>query len=566
MKIRTGRRFFALLLSGFIVATCGLVTWVVGWRWFGRGLETPSSDLQAVPSKTNDNTALETRIRAFCGDCHALPRPESFPRDAWPAEVEKAYRKYEDSGRTDLDPPLLGQTIEFYRSRAPEVLSYPEPKEAERPFRAKFQPETFELDAEQTGPSAIAGLCWTSLGSTNSASPSRVAGKASDSHRSSGESNTRTDSPDQQTEGRPVLVASDMFSGRVVALDLASPRRPVRLLVQMNHPCHVEPCDLDGDGATDLLIADLGSYDVRDHDLGRVVWLRQDKQMGRFAEHVLASGLGRVADARPIPLDTNGTFGIVVAEFGYFRTGSVLLLTNAAPPGKPMHFEPRVLDPRAGAIHVPVCDLDGDGLADFLALISNESECVEAFLQRGQGQFHRQTLWRGPDLSFGSSGIELVDLDGDGDLDVLYTNGDSFDNMYVTPWHGLQWLENLGGVRFKYHRLTDMSGACVARAGDFDDDGDLDILTVAFLPTALKPQWLAEQPLPSIVLLEQTSPRKFVRHTLEKGFPCHAAIVVADFNRDGRLDFAVGNHAGGHRAKELGRTWLTVWWNRGPPL
>ncbi len=67
----------------------------------------------------------------------------------------------------------------------------------------------------------------------------------------------------------------------------------------------------------------------------------------------------------------------------------------------------------------------------------------------------------------------------------------------------------------------------------------------------------------SIVLLEQVSPGRFVRHTLERGLACHAALVVGDFNGDGRLDFAVGTHLTGFNASELGRTCLTVWWNQG---
>jgi hypothetical protein len=334
-------------------------------------------------------------------------------------------------------------------------------------------------------------------------------------------------------------------------------------LAQLNNPCRVEPCDLDGDGSLDLLVADLGSYAAVDHDRGRVVWLRQDKRTGRFDEVVLASGLGRVADVRPIEADARGTADLVVAEFGRYRTGKIVLLRNVAGPGRQPRFEPEELDPRTGTIHVPVVDLDGDGRQDFVALVSNESECVEAFLNQGGGKFRRETLWQAPDLAFASSGIWLVDLDGDGDMDILYANGDAFDNRYVSPWHGVQWPENLGNVQFRYHRLTDMPGATVALPGDFDGDGRLDILVVALLPRGMRPDTLAVQPLPSVVLLEQTSPGHFVRHTLETGFPCHGAAVIGDFDDDGRLDFAVAYHMAGHHADALGQSWLTIWWNQG---
>jgi hypothetical protein len=366
-----------------------------------------------------------------------------------------------------------------------------------------------------------------------------------------------------RADGPSVILASDLSSGEIKCLEFNGPERRVRRLAQLDSPCHVEPCDLDRDGSNDLLVADLGTLTTLDHDRGKVVWLRQDAQNGTFEKVVLASGLGRVADVRPIDTGGTGKLDLVVAEFGSHRTGSISLLRNVASPGQRPRFESEKLDLRTGTIHVPVVDINGDGRADFLALISNESECVEAFLNRGNGKFHRQTLFRGPDLTFGSNGIEVVDLNGDGKMDVLYANGDAFDNEYLSPWHGVQWLENLGNMQFKYHRLTDMSGAAVAVAGDVDGDGDLDVLVVSYLPTNLKCDPETAKQFGSIVLLEQVSPGRFDRHTLERGLPCHAAIVAGDFNGDGRLDFAVGTNLMGLHARELGRTWLTVWWNQG---
>ena len=305
-------------------------------------------------------------------------------------------------------------------------MLFPQPVEATTKLRAKFavQELTLSQDAGGVRPE-ISHLRWARL--------------APDDHH--------------------VLLFCDMRFGYVAAVDLGDRSPSPQVLARLNHPCHVEPCDLDGDGVSDLVVADLGSSRPCDHDRGRVVWLRREKGSDRYEETVLASGLGRVADVRPADFDRDGDLDLVVAEFGHYQTGGIFLCRNVAEPGEPPRFDLEELDDRPGTIHVPVHDFNGDGLPDFVALVSQEWEHVEAFVNRGEGRFHLQTLWAGPDLMFGSSGIELVDLDQDGDMDVLYTNGDAWDNWYASPSHGVQWLENLGNLRFEYHRLADMVGA-----------------------------------------------------------------------------------------------------------
>ena len=44
--------------------------------------------------------------------------------------------------------------------------------------------------------------------------------------------------------------------------------------------------------------------------------------------------------------------------------------------------------------------------------------------------------------------MTLVDMDRDGDPDILYANGDAFEYAPPNsrPWQGVQWLENRGDL------------------------------------------------------------------------------------------------------------------------
>ena len=360
---------------------------------------------------------------------------------------------------------------------------------------------------------------------------------------------------DLDNDGRLELMATDMRYGMVLKGKPYDPAAKFEIVAQLNNPAHISPADFDKDGIGDFIVGDLGEFLPADHQRGAVVWLRGTRE-GKL-DTLALDGWPRVADVEAADFNDDGNLDLAVSAFGWRKVGNLTVLENHTTDYSKPSFVARVVDPRPGAIHAVPVDINKDGRMDLVTVFAQQFEQVVAFINTGAKEttFTSQVIYTAPHPNWGSSGIEVVDLDKDGDLDVLLTHGDTFDDQIVKPYHGIQWLENSGTFPFVAHTLADLPGVSRAQAGDLDGDGDLDIVAGAFMAGGTD---IDESKLAALVWLEQVKPGAFERHTLAMGNPRYATLDLGDIEGDGDLDIVVGNFM--IQPKPL--AWVELWENQ----
>ena len=222
------------------------------------------------------------------------------------------------------------------------------------------------------------------------------------------------------------------------------------------------PADLDQDGDMDIVGSAL-TDDI-------IAWYESDGASSpAFTKRVIDSGADGARAVAVTDLDADGDSDVVAAlaatdEIVWYESN------GASPPAFIKRVVGGLLDL---AIALRVADVNGDGALDVIAAGQQANDIVY-FESNGAAlpAFTKRTL----DASLSAaSGVSAGDLDGDGDLDVLATAGGG---------DQIVWYENGGGVSptFSARQVIDptIDFPETVEAVDLDFDGDLDVLAVAY--------------------------------------------------------------------------------------
>lgn len=278
-----------------------------------------------------------------------------------------------------------------------------------------------------------------------------------------------------------------------------------------------------------LLLTVMGSFSPTDAASGFLMAL--PKQTNQSPQ-VLIPNLQRPVHTAVGDLDNDQRPDFVISEFAKW-TGRLAYWTLVDG-----QYQPTVLRNAPGAIRSVLVDWNQDGRDDVVALFGQGAEGIYVFYNRGDGRFKEERILEFPS-SYGSSYFDLVDLDRDGDFDILYTNGDNADYPPILkPYHGIRFFTNDGNNQFSETFFYPLAGAYKAIPGDFDADGDFDLAAISFFPD------FAGQPERSFVYLENQGNGQYQTKT----FPGSTngrwiTMDAGDLDRDGDLDIVLGSLA-----------------------
>ncbi len=239
------------------------------------------------------------------------------------------------------------------------------------------------------------------------------------------------------------------------------------------HPLAVALGDIDGDGDVDAVVANQGWYDHgaqlwRDYGLT----LLFNSGAGRFASHVFVPMPTGKLEPQGVALgdiDADGDLDVTLAigNSGYLLS-DVAVLTNdgSGRLGAPAFF-PTGYDPVALAL----ADIDGDAYLDLLTA-NHFGYSLSVLLGVGDGTFAPAQAY--PTGQYPRD-VALADVDGDGDLDAA-----------VPYRYGVRVLRNVGNGAFGWAGTYSAGIRPEAAAfADLDGDGDQDLLAVDVVGDAI---------------------------------------------------------------------------------
>ena len=469
----------------------------IRWRW--RGLLVTATLLILAACRPRSQPTGDQLARTYCATCHLFPDPKLLDRKTWetgvlPQMAKRLGVRTRSFGDALAHPYMIilpsklseadwQKIVAYYRDSAP--LALPEQTLPAEPAR---DPTFFA-----TGPF----------------------------------------SANIKSSGIITLLVADTLHRRIFVgeagtntLSIFDWKRRLLSVVKLGSPATgliVEP--------SKIYVLESGILDPNDEPRGTLEEFDFSNPDSLRSGRVVIDSLIRPVAVAAIDANGDNVSELLIGEFGNDR-GRLALYTMSGD-----RYTRQVLDDSPGAIHFEIRDLTGDGAPDIVVLFAQADERIMLFENDGKGNFsgRKRVLARFPPV-YGSMYFTMHDMNGDGQPDIIYVNGDNFDySRVLKPYHGVHILENNGRNEFHERYFFPVYGAARAEVADFDGDGDLDMFVTSNFGDAARH---AER---GIIYLENTGAYQFRPYSFSIAAGNEWNLTAhADLGGTGRPDVIVG--------------------------
>lgn len=433
-----------------------------------------------------------------CGTCHLIPSPDLLDKETWVKHVLPAMAPnlglevypggvYYAGQKAAITFDKWQKLIAYYQTLAPAKLEVSSP-----PTPATNDWAVFSLQKPQTNTTQVAMTTMVSVDT----------------------------------------IGHQLYSSDALRSDLShwDPHLRPTLFKQLRSAAVHATFFRDDKGNERGLLTSLGTMRAADIAKGELITVDLSGKRGADSS-AIATDLPRPLQSIPADFNKDGLMDWIVCGFGHLRGGLYWLKQQ------PNHtFSKLPIKEIAGASQATVGDFNADGWPDLIVLFAHADEGVWLFLNNKKGGFTERNLLRFPSV-YGSTSFQVVDFNKDGLLDLLYTCGDNSDySKILKPYHGLYVYLNQGDFRYKQAYFYPINGCTKAIAADFDQDGDLDIATIAFFAD------FQRNPAEGCLYFEQQKLLQFRPHALPVStYGRWICMDVNDVDQDGDADIVLGN-------------------------